>query len=166
MASLAAAVTLAMAVVSCGASSSATDGMTRAERKAWTAQQVRDKLAKRHYRIIVTMMQPQGFPARTLTTPHFVEIVGDSINSYLPYYGRAYAVPYGGGKGLNFEAHIKAYEEQRNNRKKLTRCRMLIKTEEDNYLYTIEVFDNGASTVDVHSQNRDFILFGGEMEIE
>lgn len=159
-------VAMMLVMMGCSATSGISDGMTRAERKILTASRVRERLAKRHYKIDITMMQPQNFPARALTTPHFVEVAGDSIYSYLPYYGRAYSVSYGGGAALDFEARITAYSEQRIERKHLTRCRLLVKTDEDSYVFTIEVFDNATSTVDVHSQNRDFILFSGEMDTE
>lgn len=38
--------------------------------------------------------------------------------------------------------------------------------EEDRFLYRIEVFDNGQSTIDVLSQNRETISFSGEMTFD
>ena len=38
--------------------------------------------------------------------------------------------------------------------------------EEDRFLYRIEVFDNGRSTIDVLSQNRETISFSGEMTFD
>jgi len=37
-----------------------------------------------------------------LTSPYSVEIRNDSIISHLPYYGRAYSIPYGGGDSSFF----------------------------------------------------------------
>ena len=42
--------------------------------------------------------------SRALTSDYSIEIRNDSVFSYLPYFGVAYNVPYGGGKGLIFNA--------------------------------------------------------------
>ena len=39
--------------------------------------------------------------SKHLTSDYSLEIRNDSVYSYLPYFGVAYNVPYGGGKGLN-----------------------------------------------------------------
>ena len=84
--------------------------------------------------------------------------------SYLPYFGRAYNVPYGGGKGLNFTAPIASYQEflKRNG---LRHIEIGVVNDEDTYLYTIEVFDNGSSSVDVHARQRERISYSGNIEL-
>ena len=54
----------------------------------------------------------------TLSTPYPLEIRNDSVFSYLPYYGRAYSVPYGGGSGLIFNAPLKEYTMDLDNKGK------------------------------------------------
>lgn len=74
----------------------------RAERAARKAALVEKALADRHYTIDVQMMYPQQGPARNVSGDYSLEVRGDTLISSLPYFGRAYLVPYGGGKGLNF----------------------------------------------------------------
>ena len=90
-------------------------------------------------------------------------IRNDSLFSYLPYFGRAYDVPYGGGKGLNFDAPIESYEEtlMKNGQRHIE---IGLKNDEDTYLYTIKVFDNGSSSIEVQSRRRESISYSGEME--
>jgi hypothetical protein len=38
--------------------------------------------------------------------------------------------------------------------------------EEDTYLYTLEVFDNGSSSVSVMSRQREQISYSGDMEFD
>ena len=92
-----------------------------------------------------------------------VTVRNDSLFSYLPYFGRAYDVPYGGGKGLNFDAPIESYKETQL-KNGLRHIEIGLKNDEDTYLYTINVFDNGSSSIDVQSRRRESISYSGEME--
>ena len=136
----------------------------RMEREARTAAQVSEALASRHYTINVLMMYPQRGRAVNLTTNYSVEVKGDSLISYLPYFGRAYNVPYGGGKGLNFIAPITGYQTE-TDRKGITRVVLTTENEEDRYQYVLEVSSSGDSYVQVQSRQRDFIRYSGRMDL-
>ena len=90
---------------------------------------------------------------------------GDTLISYLPYFGRVYWVPYGGGKGLNFMVTISSYEEWEK-KNGLRHIEIGLKNEEDTYLYTIEVFSNGSATIDVMARQREQISYTGEMDVK
>lgn len=135
----------------------------RMEREARTAAQVSEALASRHYTINVLMMYPQRGRAVNLTTNYSVEVKGDSLISYLPYFGRAYNVPYGGGKGLNFIAPITGYQTE-TDRKGITRVVLTSENEEDHYRYILEVSSSGDSYIQVQSRQRDFIRYSGRMD--
>ena len=136
----------------------------RMEREARTAAQVSEALASRHYTINVLMMYPQRGRAVNLTTNYSVEVKGDSLISYLPYFGRAYNVPYGGGKGLNFIAPITGYQTE-TDRKGITRVVLTSENEEDRYRYILEVSSSGDSYIQVQSRQRDFIRYSGRMDL-
>ena len=100
--------------------------------------------------------------SRNVSYGYSVEVRNDTLISYLPYFGRAYNVPYGGGKGLNFSERIGSYHEtQQSNGARLIDIEL--KNDEDIYQYTIKVFDNGNSSIDVQSRQRDPISYSGEM---
>ena len=42
--------------------------------------------------------------------------------------------------------------------------RIYVKTDEDEHLYRLTIFDNGRASLDVQSQNRDRISYSGEMD--
>ena len=141
---------------------------TQEERAARAAEQtakVKAALAERHYKIGVNYMYPNGGRAKSVSFGYGVEVRNDSLISYLPYFGRAYNIPYGGGKGLNFSERIASYQEsQANNGQRLIEIEL--KNDEDTYLYTIKVFDNGNSSIDVLSRQRERISYSGEMEFK
>ena len=125
---------------------------------------VTNALNNRDYKIAIDRMYPMRGSSRHVSFGYSVEVRNDTLISYLPYFGRAYNVPYGGGKGLNFIAPIGSYQEfmKRNGQRHIE---IGVSNEEDTYFYTIEVFDNGNSTVDVRARQRERISYSGNIEI-
>ncbi len=141
--------------------------LTPAERAAKEARQaalVKKALDDRHYVIDIQMMYPQRGPAKNVTGDYSLEVRGDSLLSYLPYFGRAYLVPYGGGKGLNFTGIIEKYSASRN-AKGAYEIAIGLSNEEDTYYYMLEIFDNGNATIDVTAKQREPISYSGQMDI-
>ena len=143
---------------SCGS----TNSLTKAEREAAMAQQVQDALDARHYTIAVDWMKPLGGVPRQVNSDYELKVNGEELDCYLPYIGRAYRLPYGGGKGLNFKAQIQNYSIQQltSNRSQIE---FTVRNDEDVYRFRIDVFDNGKSIIDIMAQDRDAISFDGEM---
>ena len=80
---------------------------------------------------------------------------------YLPYYGRAYSVPYGGGKGLHFcstatDLHVEKV-------KKGYAISFSSKTEEDTYDFWIDISEEGFASISVTMRNRQSIRYSGEI---
>ena len=135
----------------------------RAARAAERAAKVRTALTERNYKIGIEHMYPMKGGAKSVTAGYTVEVRNDSLFSYLPYIGRAYQIPYGGGKGLIFSEPIGSYQEsQKKNGQR--RIEISIKNEEDTYLYAIDVWDNGSSQIDVQPRQRERIMYSGEMK--
>ena len=110
-------------------------------------------------------MYPMKGSSRSVSYGYSVEVRNDSLISYLPYFGGAYNVPYGGGKGLNFSERIGSYREsQKNNGER--QIEINVTNEEDTYIYLIKVFSNGNSSIDVTSRQRDHISYSGELEVK
>lgn len=153
--------TVVLALMGC---STLTPAEKEAQRKA-TAQAVEKAMADRHYTIDVQMMYPQRGPAKNVSGDYSLEVRGDTLVSYLPYIGRAYQVPYGGGKGLNFVAVMERYSVTKD-AKGQTIVTFGVTNEEDTYEYQLGIFDNGSATIDVRSKQRDPISFSGVMAEE
>lgn len=137
----------------------------RAAQKAEFSRKVKAALDKRAYKISINRMLPMQGASRSVSYGYSVTVKNDSLFSYLPYFGRAYDVPYGGGKGLSFDAPIGHYHEiQSNNGSR--QIDIELKNEEDNYTYHITVFDNGSSSIDVQARKRERISYNGDIIFE
>ena len=151
-----------MAVIALAACSTLTQA-EKEQRKMAQKQAVEKALADRHYTIDVLMMYPQKGPGRQVNGDYSLEVKGDTLVSYLPYFGRAYQVPYGGGKGLNFSA-VMDYYSATTDAKGKTIVVIGVTNDEDTYEYTLSIFDNGSTTIDVSAQQREHISYSGRMD--
>jgi hypothetical protein len=136
--------------------------LARAEREARIASQVEAALDARQYTIAVDWMRPLGGMPRHVNSDYELKVNGDEMDSYLPYVGEAYRLPYGGGKGLNFKAAIYNYTLVPSGDK----CYLIefdVENEEDVFHYRINVFTNGKAIIDVWARDRDSISFQGEL---
>ena len=85
-----------------------------------------------------------------------------SNSRYLPYYGRGYNIPYGGGEGLDFDAKIEDYQ-QKTGKKGNYEIKFSARTREDFYTFYIDVYNNGSSSIHVNMQRRQSIDFLGNL---
>lgn len=141
------------------------DNLTKEERRARTARIVAENLSKRHFTIEADHCYPQRGAARRIDYGYEVSVHGDTLKSYLPYFGRAYNIPYGGGKGLHFDAIIKNYQQWQV-KKNMTRIVIYTDNEEDVYVYSLDVFDNGNATINVQAREREQISYSGQMKTD
>lgn len=126
---------------------------------------IKAALESRDYTISANRAIPHSGRAVPLTSDYSLRIKGDSIYSYLPYFGRAYSLPYGGGEGLIFNALSTEYTLAYN-KKGAAEIGFNVKTGEDNYSFNIEVFDNGSSSITVQPNNKQSISFTGELRLK
>jgi hypothetical protein len=106
---------------------------------------------------------PQRGSTRTLTSDYDLKVVGDSIVSYLPYFGRAYTAPIGGSEGgLQFTSTKFSYDlKEKKNEWDIT---ILPKDAGDVKQLYFSVFNNGSAMLRVISNNREAISFNGRIE--
>lgn len=143
---------------SCGTS----NGLTKAEREAQMVQQVQAVVDAQRYTIAVDWMKPLGGMPRHVSSTYQLKVDGDEVDSYLPYVGEAYRLPYGGGKGLNFKGEIRNYTVKRSTSNRYV-IEFDVKSDEEAYRYRIDLFTNGKAIIDIIGQDRDAISFDGEM---
>lgn len=156
-------ITTVMALTAWAMLSGCATAEERAARAAEQAKAVKAALQERNYQIAVNRMYPLRGASKNVSYGYSVVVRNDSLISYLPYFGRVYSVPYGGGNGLNFSAPILNYQESQP-KSNLRHIEIDVKNDEDTYLYTLDIFDNGSTTIDVRSRQRERISFSGEME--
>ena len=152
---------VAVTVSSCGVLSSETKE-EKAAREAREAQLVVDNLNNGNFRIEIDRMYPIRGSSQHVTN-YSVSVKDGILYSHLPFFGQAWRVPYGGGHALNFQAPVGSYNVFRT-RKDGYEVRIYVKTDEDDHLYLLTVFDNGRISLDVQSRNRDRISYTGQMD--
>lgn len=152
-----------LSMMACAASRTTEE--QRRQELALTAQSVRKALDDRYYTIDMTHIRPRRVPTRYLNGGYYLHISGDSIYSCLPYVGRAYNVPYGGGDGLDFDGVVQQYRESRFTDGKGTKIDIVVVNSEDRYRYMLYVGDDGHATLDVFPSSRESVAFDGEMNM-
>ena len=137
---------------------------TKKEKKELKKQAVEKLITSGKYKIDVNGALPARGRSVMRTSPYSVEIRNDSIISHLPYYGRAYSIPYGGGEGLNFKAPLTDYKLDWD-KKGTAKIKFTARSTEDKFDFDIDIFSNGSSTIFVNMQNRQSINFQGEVDM-
>ena len=135
----------------------------KAERRELVKKAVAEAVAKRRMHIDIMSMNTMRYGARTVTSDFFLELHGDSLRSYLPYLGQAYQAPMmSPGQGLDFDEPVLNIKESRP-KAGLSQLDIDVRTREDRYQYSIELYETGRAYIHVQSQHRDPISFDGEM---
>ena len=138
----------------------------RAERKEQMKKAVAEAVTTKQMHIDITSMATMRYGSRAVTTDFYLELKGDSVISYLPYFGQAYQAPMmSPSQGLNFETRAKSMKVTQP-KKDQYRIEMDMKTDEDSYHYVIELYDSGKAYIHVRSQHRDPISFDGDIVIK
>ena len=150
-----------LTVSSCGVLSSETRE-ERVLREAREAQMVVDNLSAGNFTIDIDRMYPIRGTSQHVTT-YSVSVKDGVLDSHLPYIGQAWRVPYGGGHALNFKAPVGTYNVVQT-RKDGYEVRIYVKTDEDQHIYLLTVFNNGRASLEVQSQNRERISYSGVMD--
>ena len=130
------------------------------ERQA-EALRIQQMLDSRAYTIDINYMIPLRGGGKSVST-YSLSVNRDTLDSHLPYRGEARMIPYGGGKGLNFQERISSYTDSGLSSDKRT-VTIAVKNDEDSYVYTLTVFDNGDADIHVHCGNRDDISYRGSV---
>ena len=138
---------------------------SKKEKKEQKKEAVKKLIESENYKIDVNTAMPMRGRSIPLTSSNSLEIRNDSVISYLPYYGRAYSIPYGGGDGLNFKAVLKEYSMEMDKKGNAV-IEFIARNPEDRYEYRVKVFPNGSASIDVNMQNRQSISFQGELYIK
>lgn len=134
------------------------------EKREEKKEAVKKLIISQDYKIDVINAIPMRGRSIPLTSSYSLAIKNDSVISYLPYFGRAYSVPYGGGNGLIFKEPIKTYTME-TDRKGNANIKFNTRSPEDSYEFRIKVFPNGSASIDVSMHNRQSINFLGELYI-
>lgn len=134
----------------------------RAEQREAMRKAVAEAVAMKKMHIDITTMNTLRYGSKVVTSVFFLELLGDTLRSYLPYLGQAYQAPIGTpAQGLNFDAPILGLRES-HPKTHLSQLEIDVKSKEDTYLYVVELYDTGKADIHVRSLHRDPISFSGD----
>ena len=122
-------------------------------RQTLIAQETDSLVKSRRFGVEVSAVFPQGASMRHLNYDYGIQVHGDTLRSYLPYFGRAYEVPM---KRWTL-TEMKKGEQQ---------MKIWVENEEDSYVYTLHIYPSGVVDLTVDSRQRDRIRYNGNITKE
>lgn len=147
---------IAVILTSCRASTSA----YKEEKAASEWERVQQAIQSNEYSIAVDQMIPTGGLSKTLVASYSLAIRNDSVFSHLPYFGRAYSVPYGGGNVVIFDAPATDYQVDKKGNKRIE-ITFKAYNEGDNLTFRVTLFANAVASITITFNNRQPISYRG-----
>ena len=124
---------------------------------------VQNVLNSKHFTLNVNNMYPVSASSKYVGGEFFLEVKGDTLRSYLPYFGAVYHSSYNMGNALDFEQKMESFQQVRK-KKNCTTIYISVRTAEDFFKYTLNIFDNGRFDLYVLPVNRQSISYDGELK--
>ncbi|QGY47899.1 DUF4251 domain-containing protein [Maribellus comscasis] len=145
----------------------AQENKSRKERKAEKELQKKEKIKNlidsQSFVFSASHALPMGGSSIALNHYFNAKIEGDSVYSYLPYYGVAYSAQYGQNKSpFNFDKPMEDYSVEKEKDGYL--IKFDTKNGNDYINYTIRVSESGYASLNITSTNRQSISFTGIIE--
>ena len=135
----------------------------KAERAIEKQQQTEALINAREFVFVGRTAIPTGFKSMDLTSnPNYMKFHPDSIESYMPFFGKAYgSIGYGGDAGLKFGGKPDDYTVTKG--AKNYQIDASVKGANDNYKISLSVSFEGSATLSVNSNNRSPISYFGQI---
>ncbi len=124
---------------------------------------IKNLIDSKNYVFTARYVQPLSGSIRHLTSEYDMKVFGDSIVTYLPYFGRAYSAPVNLTQGgIQFTSTDFTYTIESKRKEWL----ITIKPKEsiDVRELVLSVFKNGSATLRVNSNSRQSISYNGIIE--
>lgn len=133
------------------------------EKKIEKQKQVEDLINSKEFVFVARQAMPTGYKTVNLTTnPNYVKYHPEIIESYMPFFGRAFSgIGYGGESGLHFEGKAEEYTFTKG--KKNYQVDATVKDEKDTYWLILTVGFEGNASLIISSNNRSAISYSGEI---
>ena len=136
---------------------------SKKEKKAKRQQAVKQMLKDRNFVYHPTQATPMSGCTVQLDFSFSAKVHGDTLDSYMPYYGRAYHVDYGSNKGpFDFTLPIKDYKFEKV--KDGYNVNFEVKKGQDNIKFNFHISENGFANLTIISTNRQSISYYGTVE--
>lgn len=135
----------------------------REQRQEKRMEEVKNMILDKSFVFVPTHAMPLGGGSIQLSYTFEAEVKGDSVFSYLPFYGVAYHVEYGSRNSpFDFSLPIENYEVEEDD--KGYRITLEVKNKMDFINYSLFVSEMGYATLNATSTNRQAISYYGRIE--
>lgn len=96
----------------------------------------------------------------------YIEVNDSIAKGFLPFFGRAYSVPYGKGGGIEFDNRIteKQLTLPVRKKRKILIYNFTVKGENDTFRITLHISSKGSCSVSVVSSQRSTIHYNGQIQ--
>ena len=126
-------------------------------------EEMKKIVESKNYVFKAQWVNPQAGTSRQLTSDYDLTIAGDTVISYLPYFGRAYVAPINPSEGgIKFTST--QFDYKLSNDGKSWKVMIQPKDAPEVQQLYLDIFDNGKATLQVISTNRQSISFNGYVE--
>lgn len=134
------------------------------EKKLEKQKQVEELINSKTFEFVGRTAMPTGYKTVNLTTnTNYVKFQPELIDSYMPFYGRAYSgVGYGNDEGLKFTGKPEEFTITRG--KKNYQVSATVKGEKDTFRLSLSVGFEGSASLTITSNNRSAISYSGEIK--
>jgi len=147
-----------------GASVYAAENPQKQDKKQKQKEQTEKLVNSKQFQFVARQALPMGGKSVDLTTnPNFTKFYPDSIQADMPFFGRAYSVPYGGSGGIKFDGKPKKFTITPQKRGKGYLIKATVNDTSDSYSLTLSVSNDGYGTLTINSNNRNSISYYGKI---
>jgi len=134
------------------------------EKKIQQQKQIDSLVNAKTFDFVGRTAMPTGYKTMNLTTTtNYVKFQPELIDSYMPFYGRAYSgVGYGGDSGLKFTGKPEEFTVTKG--KKNFQVNATVKGGSDTFRLSLSVSFEGSASLTITSNNRSAISYSGEIK--
>lgn len=127
-------------------------------------RQITDSVDNRSFTVEINYVIPRKLQPRFLTSEYTVRVQGDTIVSFLPYFGVAYRADIANQSRspLDFKSAITDFRAGWTKKKKM-HIRLKTRNNMDYITYGLDIFTNGNVSLDVTPTDRESITFTGRL---
>jgi hypothetical protein len=137
------------------------DKQTKQQKKQ---DEIKQKVESQHYAFIAQTAIPMGMRIRQLSTDYEFKVGKDTLEAYLPYYGRAYSATIGTSDGgINFKTTDFTYKSTPT-KKGGWNITITPKNAGDTRQVTLNITSTGYASLQVNSNNKQSISFNGYIQ--
>jgi len=137
----------------------------REQKKTEKQQQIEALINSNDFVFEALQVLPQRGKMKILTgSSYTLKFHDDTIESYLPFFGRAYSVDYGGDGGIKFKGKPDEYKVVTQKAGKGYEIYASVKAPKDFYKLYLSVSPDGGATLVIDSNQRSSISYRGEIK--